>query len=78
MSLVDIIRMLRNGRQSPVHLIITKLRTREALASHDQAGNSNAIPPGRTHALFPKTMTLSATLRPGYEYLHGGRFSKYI
>jgi UPF0755 protein len=33
MSLVDIIRMLRNGRQSPVHLIITKLRTREALAS---------------------------------------------
>ncbi len=33
MSLVDIIRMLRNGRQSPIHLVITKLRTRETLAS---------------------------------------------
>lgn len=33
MSLVDIIRTLRNGRQAPVHLVITKLRTRETLAS---------------------------------------------
>ena len=33
MSLVDIIRMLRNGRQSPVRLFITKLRTRETLAA---------------------------------------------
>jgi UPF0755 protein len=33
MSLVDLIRMLRNGRQSPVHLVITKLRMRETLAS---------------------------------------------
>ncbi|MDP4150833.1 MAG: endolytic transglycosylase MltG [Bacteroidota bacterium] len=32
-SLVDLIRMLRNGRQTPVHLVITKLRTRETLAS---------------------------------------------
>jgi UPF0755 protein len=33
MSLVDILRMLRNGRQTPVHFVITKLRTRESLAS---------------------------------------------
>lgn len=33
MNLVSIIRMLRNGRQTPVHLVITKLRTREGLAS---------------------------------------------
>jgi UPF0755 protein len=33
MSLVDIIRMLRNGRQSPVRLVVTKLRTRQTLAS---------------------------------------------
>ncbi|HMH21779.1 MAG TPA: endolytic transglycosylase MltG [Puia sp.] len=32
-SLVDILRMLRNGRQTPVHFVITKLRTRETLAS---------------------------------------------
>lgn len=33
MSPVNILRMLRNGRQYPVHLVITKLRTREHLAS---------------------------------------------
>lgn len=33
MSLVSLVRMLRNGRQTPVHLVITKLRTRENLAS---------------------------------------------
>jgi UPF0755 protein len=33
MSLVSIIRMLRNGRQAPIHLVITKLRTRQNLAS---------------------------------------------
>jgi UPF0755 protein len=33
MGLLDILRMLRNGRQTPVHLIITKFRTREGLAS---------------------------------------------
>ncbi|MHA4811824.1 endolytic transglycosylase MltG [Flavitalea flava] len=33
MSLLTLVRMLRNGRQSPVHLVITKLRTRENLAS---------------------------------------------
>lgn len=33
MSLTDIVRMLRNGRQSPVNLIITKLRTKENLAA---------------------------------------------
>lgn len=33
MSLSDIVRMLRNGRQSPVNLIITKLRTKESLAA---------------------------------------------
>jgi UPF0755 protein len=33
MSLVDIVRLLRNGRQSPVKLVITKLRTKEDLAS---------------------------------------------
>jgi UPF0755 protein len=32
-SLTTILRMLRNGRQSPVHFVITKLRTRETLAS---------------------------------------------
>jgi UPF0755 protein len=33
MSLIDIARMLRNGRQTPVNLVITKLRTKEDLAS---------------------------------------------
>jgi UPF0755 protein len=32
MSLADIVRLLRNGHQSPVKLIITKLRTKEDLA----------------------------------------------
>jgi UPF0755 protein len=31
-SLLNIVRMLRNGRQSPVNLVITKLRTKEDLA----------------------------------------------
>jgi UPF0755 protein len=29
MSLFDIVRLLRNGRQTPVNLVITKLRTKE-------------------------------------------------
>ena len=33
MSMVSILRMLRNGRQTPVNLVITKLRTKEDLAS---------------------------------------------
>lgn len=33
MSLFDIGKMLRNGRQSPVNLVITKVRTKEQLAS---------------------------------------------
>ncbi len=33
MGLFDIARMLRNGRQTPVNLVITKLRTRENLAA---------------------------------------------
>jgi UPF0755 protein len=33
MSLLNIIRMLKNGLQDPVNLVITKLRTREDLAS---------------------------------------------
>lgn len=32
-SLITILRMLRNGRQTPVNLIITKIRTKEDLAS---------------------------------------------
>src|ERR1044072_5060355 len=32
MSLMDLARMLRNGRQAPVKLIITKFRTKEQLA----------------------------------------------
>ena len=32
MSLLNILKMLRNGRQTPVNLVITKLRTREDLA----------------------------------------------
>jgi UPF0755 protein len=32
MSLFDIAKMLRNGRQSPVNLVITKVRTKEQLA----------------------------------------------
>src|SRR5450755_2646280 len=32
LSLLDILKMLRNGRQVPVNLVITKLRTREDLA----------------------------------------------
>jgi UPF0755 protein len=32
-SLVDILKMLRNGRQVPVNLVITKLRTREDLSA---------------------------------------------
>jgi len=33
MSLLSLVRMLKNGRQSPVNLVITKLRTKEDLAS---------------------------------------------
>jgi UPF0755 protein len=33
MSLFDIAKMLRNGKQSPVNLIITKIRTKEQLAA---------------------------------------------
>ncbi|MEP7259119.1 MAG: endolytic transglycosylase MltG [Flavitalea sp.] len=33
MSLLDIARMLRNSKQSPVNLVITKIRTKEQLAS---------------------------------------------
>src|SRR5215831_1612939 len=33
MSLFDIVRMLRNGSQAPVNLVITKLRTKEELAA---------------------------------------------
>lgn len=33
MSLFEIARMLRNGRQSPVNLVITKIRTKENLAA---------------------------------------------
>ena len=32
-SVTDLVRMLRNGRHSPVSFVITKIRTREALAS---------------------------------------------
>ena len=32
MNLLDILKMLKNGRQAPVNLVITKLRTREDLA----------------------------------------------
>lgn len=32
MSLLDLVRMLRNGRQSPVNLVIIKLRTKENLS----------------------------------------------
>ena len=33
MNLVSIVRMLKNGQQDPVNLVITKLRTKEDLAS---------------------------------------------
>ena len=33
MSLTSLVRMLRNGQQSPVNFVITKIRTKEALAS---------------------------------------------
>ncbi len=38
MSIVGLVRMLKNGRQSPVNFVITKLRTKESLAS--KVGNS--------------------------------------
>src|SRR5262245_7850350 len=38
MSLTGLVRMLKNGSQSPVNLVITKLRTKENLAS--KVGNS--------------------------------------
>jgi UPF0755 protein len=38
MSIVELVRMLRNGRQTPVNFVITKLRTKESLAS--RVGNS--------------------------------------
>ena len=38
MSLAGLVRVLKNGRQSPVNLVITKLRTKENLAS--KVGNS--------------------------------------
>jgi UPF0755 protein len=33
MSVVDLVRMLRNGTQSPVNFVITKIRTKETLAT---------------------------------------------
>lgn len=33
MSVSDLVRMLRNGRQTPVKFVVTKIRTREVLAS---------------------------------------------
>ena len=33
MSVVSLVRMLRNGQQTPVNLVITKIRTKEVLAS---------------------------------------------
>ena len=33
MSVADLVRMLRNGRQTPVSFVVTKIRTREVLAS---------------------------------------------
>lgn len=38
MSLVELIRMLKNGQQTPVNFVITKIRTKEVLAS--RIGNS--------------------------------------
>lgn len=38
MSLLSLVRMLRNGRQTPVNFVITKLRTKESLAS--KVGNA--------------------------------------
>ena len=38
MSLLSLVRMLRNGQQSPVNFVITKIRTKEVLAS--KIGNS--------------------------------------
>ncbi len=38
MSLAGLVRVLKNGRQTPVNLVITKLRTKESLAS--RVGNS--------------------------------------
>lgn len=38
MSLVTLVRMLRNGSQSPVNFVITKIRTKESLAS--RVGNA--------------------------------------
>jgi UPF0755 protein len=32
MSLMDLVRMLKNGQQSPVNFVVTKLRTKESLA----------------------------------------------
>ena len=32
MSVVNLVKMLRSGKQSPVNLVITKLRTKEELA----------------------------------------------
>ena len=35
MSLVNLVRMLKNGQQSPVNFVITKIRTKEALGIKD-------------------------------------------
>ena len=32
MSLVNLVRMLKNGQQTPVNFVITKIRTKEGLA----------------------------------------------
>ncbi len=47
MGLIDIVRMLKNGRQVPVNLVITKFRTKENLASaigkHFECDSSSAM-----------------------------------
>jgi UPF0755 protein len=37
MSLMSLVRMLKNGQQSPVNFVVTRIRTKEALASKIQA-----------------------------------------
>lgn len=44
MSLVNLVRMLRNGSQAPVNFVITKLRTKENLASRlDRAFEADSL-----------------------------------
>ncbi len=75
MSLSDIVRMLRNGQQSPVNLVITKVRTKEDLAA--MIGRRFECDSAAVMEYMSNEDTLKA-LWLRCQYHHGHRISQYL